>query len=80
MKLSPRITTAASSAVANLCLIPETGGEEEGAERRGVELKPLGNGEHMQLKATSVQRQKLETDSEQARWGRAYVNRADEWS
>lgn len=27
MKLSPRITTVASSAVANLCLIPETGGE-----------------------------------------------------
>lgn len=42
MKLSPRITTVASSAVANLCLIPETGGEEEGADRRGVKLKPFG--------------------------------------
>lgn len=42
MKLSPRITTVASSAVANLCLIPETGGEGEGADRRGVKLKPFG--------------------------------------
>lgn len=45
----------ASSAAASLCLIPETRGEEEAAERRGVKLKPLGNGEHMQLKATGVQ-------------------------
>lgn len=32
MKLSPRITTVASSAVANLCLIPETGGRRWGEE------------------------------------------------
>lgn len=63
MKLSLRITTAASSAVANLCLIPETGGEEEGADRRGVKLKPPGSGEHMQLNATGVQPQTLERDA-----------------
>ena len=54
MKLSPRITTVASSAVANLCLIPETGGERgrrQGAERRGVKLKPLGNGERRQAES-----------------------------
>lgn len=37
MKLSPRITTVASSAVANLCLIPETGGRGRERRRLGAE-------------------------------------------
>lgn len=38
MKLSPRITAAASSAVANLRLIPETAGEAEVCEGGGEEV------------------------------------------
>lgn len=44
MKLSLRITMVASSAVANLCLIPETGRERQKQEekRRRVKVKALG--------------------------------------
>lgn len=59
----------ASSAVANLCLIPETGRERQKQEekRRRVQVKALGkwgNGKHMQLKVSGVRRQKQEKDSE----------------
>lgn len=61
-----------------VCLIPETGGERgevEGGGGRGgeVKLKPSGSGEHMQLKATGVRRQKLQKDTERREGGGVHV-------
>lgn len=56
MKLSPRITTVASSAVANLCLIPETGGERGGGRRRVEGGRGLIEAERSKVKALGKRR------------------------